>query len=125
MYVNYFIFILLKLNTNKNNTSILLLVLIPRPFHHVLLALFGLPCACTLLRSPILHAFSLLLDFHVSIRHFEVHSSTLSRSFWTFMCLSATSKSISQHVLAPFGLPCVYLPLRSPIHLVTSTFGHK
>ena len=41
------------------------------------LAPFGLSYTYTLLRSPIHLAFSLLLDFHVPLRYFKVHSASL------------------------------------------------
>ena len=99
--------------------------LLQSPIRHVFLAPFGLPYAYTLLQSPFHHAFSLLLDFHVPIHYFEVHSVMFSRSFWTFIYLYVTSKSNPSRFLAPFGLPCASPLLQSPFRLVTSTFGHK
>ena len=46
-----------------------------------------------------------VLDFRVPPLRFKVHSTALSRSFWTFSCLPSTSKSNPQLFLAPFGLP--------------------
>lgn len=46
---------------------------------------------------------------------FKVHSTALSRSFWTSSCLPSTSKSNPQLFLAPFGLPRISPLLQSPI----------
>ena len=56
-----------------------------------------------------------VLDFRVPPLRFKVHSTALSRSFWTFSCLPSTSKSNPQLFLAPFGLSPASPPLQSPI----------
>lgn len=77
---------------------------------------FGLSPASPPLQSPICHSFSLLLDFLLPPLRFKVHSTALSRSFWTSSCLLSTSKSNPQLLLAPFGLPRASPPPQSPIH---------
>ncbi len=57
----------------------------------------------------------LLLDFLLPLLRFKVQSSAISRSFWTFSCLSSASKSNPPLLLAPFGLPPASSPLQSPI----------
>ena len=69
------------------------------------LAPFGLPRASPPPQSPIHSPFSLLLDFLVPLLRFKVQSSSPSRSFWTFSCLSSASRSNPQLFLALFGLP--------------------
>ena len=54
---------------------------------------FGLPPCFLPLQRPILRSFSLLLDFLRASCHFNVQSSALSHSFWTFSCLPATLTS--------------------------------
>ena len=54
---------------------------------------FGLPPCFPPLQRPILRSFSLLLDFLLPSCHFNVQSSALSHSFWTFSCLPATLTS--------------------------------
>lgn len=75
---------------------------------------FGLSPASPPLQSPICHSFSLLLDFLLPPLRFKVHSTALSRSFWTSSCLLSTSKSNPQLLLAPFGLPPASPPPQSP-----------
>lgn len=77
---------------------------------------FGLSPASPPLQSPICHSFSLLLDFLLPPLRFKVHSTAISRSFWTSSCLLSTSKSNPQLLLAPFGLPRASPPPQSPIH---------
>ena len=77
---------------------------------------FGLSPASPPLQSPICHSFSLLLDFLLPPLRFKVHSTALSRSFWTSSCLLSTSKSNPQLLLAPFGLTRASPPPQSPIH---------
>ena len=81
----------------------------------LLLALFGLPPASPPPQSPIHSPFSLLLDFLVPLLRFKVQSSSPSRSFWTFSCLSSASRSNPQLFLALFGLPRASPPLQGPI----------
>ena len=81
----------------------------------IFLAPFGLPRASPPPQSPIHSPFSLLLDFLVPLLRFKVQSSSPSRSFWTFSCLSSASRSNPQLFLAPFGLPPASSPLQSPI----------
>ena len=71
----------------------------------IFLAPFGLPRASPPPQSPIHSPFSLLLDFLVPLLRFKVQSSSPSRSFWTFSCLSSASRSNPQLFLALFGLP--------------------
>ena len=49
---------------------------------------FGLLPASPLLQRPIRRSFSLLLDFLLPSRRFNVQSATLSHSFWTSSCAS-------------------------------------
>ncbi len=76
---------------------------------------FGLPRASPPLQGPILLSFSLLLDFRVPPLCLKVQSSAISRSFWTFSCLSSASTSNPPLLLTPFGLPPVSPLLQSPI----------
>ena len=46
---------------------------------------------------------------------FKVHSTALSRSFWTSSCLPSASRSNPPLFLAPFGLPRASSPPQSPI----------
>ena len=80
-----------------------------------LLTPFGLPRASPPLQGPILLSFSLLLDFRVPPLCLKVQSSAISRSFWTFSCLSSASTSNPPLLLTPFGLPPVSPLLQSPI----------
>ena len=80
-----------------------------------LLTPFGLPRASPPLQGPFLRYFSLLLDFRVPPLCLKVQSSAISRSFWTFSCLSSASTSNPPLLLAPFGLPPASSPLQSPI----------
>ncbi len=59
----------------------------------LLLALFGLPRIPPPLQSPFCHSCSLLLDFLLPPFRLKVQSSAISRSFWTFSCLSSASRS--------------------------------
>ena len=54
---------------------------------------FGLPLCFPPLQRPILRSFSLLLDFLLPSRRFNVQSAALSHSFWTSSVLPATSTS--------------------------------
>ena len=81
----------------------------------IFLAPFGLPRASPPPQSPIHSPFSLLLDFLVPLLRFKVQSSSPSRSFWTFSCLSSASRSNPQLFLALFGLPRASPPLQGPI----------
>ena len=80
-----------------------------------LLTPFGLPRASPPLQGPILRYFSILLDFLVPPLCLKVQSSAISRSFWTFSCLSSASKSNPPLLLAPFGLSPASPLLQSPI----------
>ena len=80
----------------------------------IFLAPFGLPRASPPPQSPIHSPFSLLLDFLVPLLRFKVQSSSPSRSFWTFSCLSSASRSNPQLFLALFGLPRASPPLQGP-----------
>ena len=75
---------------------------------------FGLPRASPPLQGPILLSFSLLLDFRVPPLCLKVQSSAISRSFWTFSCLSSASTSNPPLLLTPFGLPPASPPPQSP-----------
>ncbi len=76
---------------------------------------FGLPPAFPPLQRPILRSFSLLLDFLLPSRRFNVQSAALSHSFWTSSCLPAASTSNPPLFLTPFGLPLCFPPLQRPI----------
>ena len=76
---------------------------------------FGLPPAFPLLQRPILRSFSLLLDFLLPSRRFNVQSSALSHSFWTSSCLPTASTSNPPLFLTPFGLLPAFPPLQRPI----------
>ena len=76
---------------------------------------FGLPRASPPLQGPILLSFSLLLDFRVPPLCLKVQSSAISRSFWTFSCLSSASTSNPPLLLAPFGLSPASPPHQRPI----------
>ena len=54
---------------------------------------FGLPPCSPLLQRPICRFCKSLLDFLPPSCRFNVQSSALSHSFWTFSCLPATSTS--------------------------------
>ena len=76
---------------------------------------FGLPPCFPPLQRPIRRSFSLLLDFLLPSRYFNVQSAALSHSFWTFSCLPAASTSNPQLFLTPFGLPPCFPLLQRPI----------
>ena len=76
---------------------------------------FGLPPCFPLLQRPILRSFSLLLDFLLPSRRFNVQSATLSHSFWTSSRLHAASTSNLPLFLTPFGLLPASTPLQRPI----------
>ena len=52
---------------------------------------FGLPPCFPLLQRPILRSFSLLLDFLLPSRRFNVQSAASANPFWTSSCLPAAS----------------------------------
>jgi len=52
---------------------------------------FGLPPAFPLLQRPIRRSFSLLLDFLLPSRRFNVQSAASANPFWTSSCLPAAS----------------------------------
>ena len=76
---------------------------------------FGLPPCFPLLQRPIRRSFSLLLDFLLPSRRFNVQSSALSHSFWTSSCLPTASTSNPPLFLTPFGLLPAFPPLQRPI----------
>ena len=76
---------------------------------------FGLPPCFPLLQRPILRSFSLILDFLLPSRRFNVQSAALSHSFWTSSCLPAASTSNLPLFLTPFGLLPASPPLQRPI----------
>ena len=76
---------------------------------------FGLPPCFPLLQRPIRRSFSLLLDFLLPSRRFNVQSDTLSHSFWTSSRLHAASTSNPPLLQIPFGLPPCFPPLQRPI----------
>ena len=76
---------------------------------------FGLPPCFPPLQRPIRRSFSLLLDFLLPSRHFNVQSAALSHSFWTSSVLPAASTSNPPLFLTPFGLPPAFPPLQRPI----------
>ena len=76
---------------------------------------FGLPPAFPPLQRPICRSFSLLLDFLLPSRHFNVQSAASANPFWTSSRLPAASTSNPPLFLTPFGLsPCFPL-LQRPI----------
>ena len=76
---------------------------------------FGLSPCFPLLQRPIRRSFSLLLDFLLPSRHFNVQSATSANPFWTSSVLPAASTSNPPLFLTPFGLsPCFPL-LQRPI----------
>ena len=76
---------------------------------------FGLPPAFPPLQRPIRRSFSLLLDFLLPSRHFNVQSAASANPFWTSSRLPAASTSNPPLFLTPFGLsPCFPL-LQRPI----------
>ena len=76
---------------------------------------FGLLPCFPLLQRPICHSFSLLLDFLLPSRRFNVQSSASANPFWTSSRLSAASTSNPPLFLTPFGLPPAFPPLQRPI----------
>ena len=76
---------------------------------------FGLPPCFPLLQRPIRRSFSLLLDFLLPSRRFNVQSAALSHSFWTSSRLPADSTSNPPLFLTPFGLPPCFPLLQRPI----------
>ena len=76
---------------------------------------FGLPLCFPPLQRPIRRSFSLLLDFLLPSRRFNVQSATLSHSFWTSSCLPAASTSNLPLLQIPFGLPPASPLLQRPI----------
>ena len=76
---------------------------------------FGLPPAFPPLQRPICRSFSLLLDFLLPSRRFNVQSSALSHSFWTSSRLPAASTSNPPLLQIPFGLPPCFPLLQRPI----------
>jgi len=76
---------------------------------------FGLLPCFPLLQRPIRRSFSLLLDFLLPSRRFNVQSSASANPFWTSSRLSAASTSNLPLLQIPFGLlPCFPL-LQRPI----------
>ena len=76
---------------------------------------FGLPPAFPPLQRPIRRSFSLLLDFLLPSRHFNVQSAASANPFWTSSRLPAASTSNPPLFLTPFGLPPAFPPLQRPI----------
>ena len=76
---------------------------------------FGLLPAFPPLQRPILRSFSLLLDFLLPSRHFNVQSSASANPFWTSSVLPAASTSNLPLLQIPFGLPPAFPPLQRPI----------
>ena len=76
---------------------------------------FGLPPCFPPLQRPIRHSFSLLLDFLLPSRRFNVQSAALSHSFWTSSVLPAASTSNLPLLQIPFGLPPCFPLLQRPI----------
>ena len=65
---------------------------------------FGLLRAFPPLQRPIRHVGSALLDFLAPSRRFNVQSSALARTFWTFSCLPVASTSNPPFLRISFGL---------------------
>ena len=76
---------------------------------------FGLLPAFPPLQRPILRSFSLLLDFLLPSRHFNVQSAASANPFWTSSVLPAASTSNPPLFLIPFGLSPAFTPLQRPI----------
>ena len=76
---------------------------------------FGLLPAFPPLQRPILRSFSLLLDFLLPSRHFNVQSAASANPFWTSSVLPAASTSNPPLFLIPFGLSPAFPPLQRPI----------
>ena len=76
---------------------------------------FGLLPAFPPLQRPILRSFSLLLDFLLPSRHFNVQSSASANPFWTSSALPTASTSNPPLFLTPFGLSPAFPPLQRPI----------
>ncbi len=76
---------------------------------------FGLSPCFPLLQRPIRRSFSLLLDFLLPSRHFNVQSAASANPFWTSSRLSAASTSNPPLLQIPFGLPPCFPPLQRPI----------
>ena len=75
----------------------------------------GLPPCFPLLQRPILRSFSLLLDFLLPSRHFNVQSAASANPFWTSSVLPTASTSNPPLLQIPFGLPPCFPPLQRPI----------
>ena len=76
---------------------------------------FGLLPAFPPLQRPILRSFSLLLDFLLPSRHFNVQSAASANPFWTSSALPTASTSNPPLFLTPFGLSPAFPPLQRPI----------
>ena len=76
---------------------------------------FGLLPCFPLLQRPIRRSFSLLLDFLLPSRRFNVQSSASANPFWTSSVLPAASTSNLPLFLTPFGLPSCFPLLQRPI----------
>ena len=76
---------------------------------------FGLPPCFPLLQRPIRRSFSLLLDFLLPSRRFNVQSAASANPFWTSSRLHAASTSNPPLLQIPFGLPPCFPPLQRPI----------
>ena len=76
---------------------------------------FGLPPCFPLLQRPIRRSFSLLLDFLLPSRHFNVQSAASANQFWTSSVLPDASTSNPPLLQIPFGLPPCFPPLQRPI----------
>ena len=66
---------------------------------------FGLLPCFPLLQRPICHSFSLLLDFLLPSRRFNVQSAASANPFWTSSCLPAASTSNPPLFLTPSANP--------------------
>ena len=77
---------------------------------------FGLPPASPPLQRPIRRSFSLLLDFLLPSRRFNVQSAASANPFWTSSVLPAASTSNPPLLQIPFGLlpasPLLQRPIR-------------
>ena len=76
---------------------------------------FGLPLCFPPLQRPIRRSFSLLLDFLLPSRHFNVQSAASANSFWTSSVLPAASTSNPPLLQIPFGLSPAFPLLQRPI----------
>ena len=79
---------------------------------------FGLPPASPPLQSPILHSFSLLLDFRVPPLRLKVHSATLPLSTTQKRRIAKQSASLIPPILIRQSNSTISMPVISQFHQV-------